>query len=291
MTSARPSAGAPGMQHTIATPATLRGVGLHTGRTVRMTLKPANAGRGIVFNRTDRAGAPIPARLDTVTDTASCVTLGGDGGVRTVEHLLSAARALGVDNLLVELDGPEVPGMDGSALPFVRALRDAGLRAQRTARPVLRVETPLSVGDGTGGWAVALPAAHLSLTCVVTLQIPAAGDQAATFDPVTAEYEETIAPARTWGYERDAESLRARGLALGASLHNTLAIGGSGFLNPPRFANEPARHKVLDLLGDLALLGAELAAAVIAVRAGHALHVALARALQAQPKAHPAGSS
>jgi UDP-3-O-[3-hydroxymyristoyl] N-acetylglucosamine deacetylase len=256
-----------------------------------MTLSPGPPGGGIVFHRMDRAGARIPARLDAVTDTASCVTLGGDGGVRTVEHLLSAARALGVDNLLVELDGPEVPGMDGSALPFVLALRDAGLRAQNAARPRVRVERPVSVGDGEGGWAVALPAAHLSLACVVTLQAPAGGDQAATFDPETGDYEETIAPARTWGYERDAASLRARGLALGASLENTLAIGGSGFLNPPRFANEPARHKVLDLLGDLALLGGDLAAAVIAVRAGHTLHVALARALQAQPKTHPAGSS
>jgi UDP-3-O-[3-hydroxymyristoyl] N-acetylglucosamine deacetylase len=256
-----------------------------------MTLRPADAGRGIVFHRTDRADRPIPARLEEVTATASCVTLGGDGGVRTVEHLLSAARALGVDNLLVELDGPEVPGMDGSALAFVRALRDAGLRAQDAPRAVLRVHAPVWAGDGEGGWVVALPAPRLSLICVVTLQAPAAGDQAATFDPWAADYEETIAPARTWGYERDAASLRARGLALGASLDNTLAIGGSGFLNPPRFANEPARHKVLDLLGDLALLGADLAAAVIAVRAGHTLHVALARALRAQPKGQPAGSS
>lgn len=255
-----------------------------------MTLRPADAGRGILFRRLDCAGEAIPARVERVTGTTSCVALGGEGGVRTVEHLLSAARALGVDNLLVELDGPEVPGMDGSALPFVRALRDAGLRAQEAARPVLRVRTPVWVGDGEAAWAIALPAARLSLTCVVTLEPPAAGDQAATFDVRTGDYEESIAPARTWGYERNAASLRARGLALGASLENTLAIGGSGFLNPPRFANEPARHKVLDLLGDLALLGADLAAAVIAVRAGHTLHVALARALRAQCM-QPADSS
>src|SRR5215469_5477174 len=241
----------------------MRGAGRHTGRGIEMVLRPADAGTGVVFYRTDRPAAPpVAARLDQVTGTASCVALGGDGGVQTVEHLLSAASALGVDNLLVELDGPEVPGMDGSALPFVRALRDAGLRAQEAARPVLRVRTPVWVGDGEAAWAIALPAARLSLTCVVTLEPPAAGDQAATFDVRTGDYEESIAPARTWGYERNAASLRARGLALGASLENTLAIGGSGFLNPPRFANEPARHKVLDLLGDLALLGADLAAAV-----------------------------
>jgi len=255
-----------------------------------MTLRPAEAGGGIAFRRTDRPGPVIPARVEQVTATESCVALGGESGVRTVEHVLSAARALGVDNLLIELDGPEVPGMDGSALPFVRALRDAGLRAQSAPRAVLRVQAPVWVGDGAGGCAVALPAAQLSLTCVVTLRAPAAGDQAATFDAAAGAYEEEIAPARTWGYERDAASLRARGLALGASLENTLAIGGTGFLNAPRFENEPARHKVLDLLGDLALLGAELAAAVIAVRAGHTLHVALARALRAQAP-HPAGSS
>jgi UDP-3-O-[3-hydroxymyristoyl] N-acetylglucosamine deacetylase len=272
----------PAAQQTIASASTLRGVGLHTGRAVQMTLRPAEACRGILFRRLDRGGEAIPARVECVTGTASCVALGGESGVWTVEHLLSAARALGVDNLMVDLDGPEVPGMDGSALPFVRALRDAGLRAQDEARPVLRVRTPVWVGDGETAWVIALPAPHLSLTCVVTLEPPAPGDQAATFDTRTGDYEESIAPARTWGYERDAASLRARGLALGASLHNTLAIGRSGFLNPPRFANEPARHKVLDLLGDLALLGADLAAAVIAVRAGHTLHVALARALRAQ---------
>ena len=269
-------------QHTIGSPVTVRGVGLHTGREVEMVLRPAPAGAGIVFRRRDASGPAIPARLDRVTGTASCVALGGDGGVQTVEHLLSAARALGVDNLLAELNGPEVPGMDGSALPFVRALRNAGLRGQEAPRPVLTVRTPVWAGDADAGWAVALPAERLSITCVVTLRAPAAGDQAATFDAAAGDYEETIAPARTWGYERDAAALRARGLALGASLENTLAIGGSGFLNPPRFPNEPARHKVLDLLGDLALLGAELRATVIAVRAGHTLHVALARALAAQ---------
>jgi len=281
-------------EQTIASPAAMRGVGLHTGRTIGMVLHPAAAGAGIVFRRTDRPGPEVAARVEQVTGTASCVALGGDAGVRTVEHLLSAARAVGVDNLVVELDGPEVPGMDGSAAPFVRALRGAGLRAQDLPRRVLRLAAPVWVGGG-GAWAVALPAPHLSLACVVTLRPspragPAAGEQAATFDAAADDYEETIAPARTWGYERDAEALRARGLALGASLANTLAIGDAGFLNPPRFPNEPARHKVLDLLGDLGLLGMDLAAAVIAVRAGHTLHVELVRALASRtaraPQAH-----
>ena len=269
------------VQHTIASPVRLHGVGLHTGVSVGMVLRPGEADGGILFRRTDRGGDAIPAVVDRVTGTTACVAVGGDGGVRTVEHLLSAARGVGVDNLVVDVDGPEVPGMDGSALPFVRALREAGLRPQQAPRRTIRPRAPVWAGDGNA-WVVALPAPSLSLACVVTLRAPAAGDQAATFDARGDDYEETIAPARTWGYERDAAALRAGGLALGASLEKTLAIGGTGFLNAPRFGNEPARHKVLDLLGDLCLLGADLAAAVIAVRAGHRLHVALVRALRAE---------
>ncbi len=267
-------------QRTIAGTVTLTGIGLHSGRLEEVTLRPAPPGAGIVFRRAGRHTA-IPATLAAVTDTTGCITLGGEGGVRTVEHLLSAAWALGVDNLEVEVAHEEVPGMDGSALPFVHALRAAGLHAQTVARPVVRVRTPAWAAKGDG-WVVALPAPRFEVACVVSLDLPGPGDQAATFDPARDLYEETIAPARTWGYERDVEALRRRGLARGASLENTLVIGSAGFLNPPRFANEAARHKVLDLLGDLALLGREIHGSVIAVRAGHSLHVALAQALSAQ---------
>jgi UDP-3-O-[3-hydroxymyristoyl] N-acetylglucosamine deacetylase len=271
-----------GAQQTIAAPVALRGVGLHTGRAVEMVLRPAPEHAGIVFRRPGRGdGAVIPAALPAVTGTAHCVALGGAGGVHTVEHLLSAAWALGVDNLEVELSDAEVPGMDGSALPFARALRAAGLRAQAAPRRVLRVREPVWAARG-GGWAVALPWPRFVAACVVTVDPPGPGDQAATYDPARDAYEETIAPARTWGYARDAEALRAQGLALGASLENTLVVGGPGFLNPPRFGNEPARHKLLDLLGDLALLGQAVCGAVLTVRAGHGLHVALAQALSAQ---------
>jgi UDP-3-O-[3-hydroxymyristoyl] N-acetylglucosamine deacetylase len=252
----------------------LRGTGLHTGRLVEMTLRPAPEGTGIVFRRSGRRSAAVPASLQAVTGTAYCVTLGGRDGAQTVEHFLSAAWALGVDNLDVELSDVEVPGMDGSALPFVRAMRDVGLRPQAALRPMLRVQEPALVSGGAG-WAAALPASRFAAKSIVTLDPPGCGDQAAT-------YEESIAPARTWGYERDAELLRAQGLALGASLENTLVIGGAGFLNAPRFPNEPARHKLLDLLGDLALLGRAIQGVVIAVRSGHSLHIALARALSVQ---------
>ncbi len=245
-----------------------------------MTLRPAPPGRGIVFRRSGRDGA-IPAALSEVTGTANCVALGGRDGVQTVEHVLSAAWALGIDNLDVELSDVEVPGMDGSALPFVRALRASGLRVQGVPRRILRVQEPVWVSRGAG-WAAALPWPTFGAKCVVTLDLPGMGDQTATYAPADDAYEETIAPARTWGYERDAAALRAQGLALGASLENTLVIGGAGFLNAPRFPNEPARHKVLDLLGDLALLGRGLCGIVIAVRSGHGLHIALAQALRAQ---------
>lgn len=268
-------------QRTIAAPVTLRGTGLHSGQSVEMTLRPASEGAGIVFRRVDLRGAAIPAALETVTGTAHRVTLGGADGVQTVEHLLSAAWALGVDNMDVDVGGGELPGMDGSALPLVRAIRGAGLRRQGAPKAVLEVRRPVLVGN-TGAWAVALPGPRFSAVCIVTLDPPGPGDQAATYDPERDAYEETIAPARTWGYEKDADVLRREGLALGASLENTLVIGGTGFLNTPRFANEAARHKVVDLLGDLALTGHVIRGTVIAVRAGHGLHVALARALSAQ---------
>jgi UDP-3-O-[3-hydroxymyristoyl] N-acetylglucosamine deacetylase len=270
----------PTRQGTIATPVHLQGIGLHSGQLQQLTLRPAPVNTGIRFRRVTQGGPGIPATLDAVTGTTGCVTLGGEDGVRTVEHLLSAAWASGVDNLEVELDGSEVPGMDGSALPLVRSLREAGVQLQEAWRPVLRVHEPTWVGDG-GSWVVALPAPQFGVAYVVTLGAGAEA-QAATYDPARDRYEEVIAPARTWGYEKDAEALRREGLARGASLENTLVIGRTGFLNPPRFPNEPARHKVLDLLGDLALLGGDIQGYIIAVRAGHRLHVALARALRDQ---------
>lgn len=257
----------------------LEGIGLHTGRPQRMTLRPAPPGTGILFRRPDERRPPIRATLDQVSGTTGRISLGGEGGVETVEHLLSAAWAVGVDNLVVELDGSEVPGMDGSALPIVQALREAGVRAQEAARPVLEVRAPCWVGNGRA-WAVALPAPRFGVTCVVTLQVPSKEDQAATYDPASDRYEEVIAPARTWGYERDGDALHRQGLALGASADNTLVIGDGGVLGPLRFPNEPARHKILDLLGDLALLGGDIHGYIIAVCAGHSLHVALARALR-----------
>ena len=270
-------------QGTIAGTVRLGGIGLHTGRFHEIVLRPAPADTGIVFRRASSGGAVVRATLDAVTATAGRVVLGGDGGVATVEHLLSAAWAAGVDNLDVEVSGNELPGMDGSALPFFQALQRAGPERLDAAKPLLRLREPAWVRDGRS-WAVALPAPRFGVACVVTLDAPRMEALGATFDPALDRYEEVIAPARTWGYERDADALRRQGLALGASLENTLVIGGTGYLNTPRFSNEAARHKILDLLGDLALLGRDIRAYVIAVCATHSLHVALAKALRDQAR-------
>jgi UDP-3-O-[3-hydroxymyristoyl] N-acetylglucosamine deacetylase len=267
-------------QQTIGRSVTIRGIALHTGRHAEMALRPAAPDSGISFRRTDLDGPVIPACLAAVSGTAHRVSLGGSEGVQTVEHVLSAAWALGIHNLSIEVDGEEIPGMDGSALPVARALLDAGIEPQPAARKVRRITDAVWVGEGDT-WAVALPAPRFTATCAVRLDPPGPGDQAATFDPERDAYEETIAPARTWGYESGAEALWRQGLARGASLENTLVVGGSGFLNAPRFENEAARHKIVDLLGDLALLGHDIHGAVITVRAGHRLHVELARALSA----------
>jgi UDP-3-O-acyl N-acetylglucosamine deacetylase len=270
-------------QGTIAATVRLGGIGLHSGRFHEAVLRPAPADTGIVFRPVSPRGAVVRATLDAVTATAGRVVLGGEDGVATVEHLLSAAWAAGVDNLDVEVSGNELPGMDGSALPFFQALQRAGRERLDTPKPLLRVREPVWVGEGRS-WAVALPAPRFGVACVVTLDAPRMEELGATFDPAQDRYEEVIAPARTWGYERDAEALRRRGLALGASLENTLVIGGAGYLNVPRFPNEAARHKILDLLGDLALLGQEIQAYVIAVCATHTIHVALAKALRGQAR-------
>lgn len=260
---------------TVASVATVEGIGLHSGRPARLRLLPASG--GIRFRRVDLAGSPdVPATLEAVRETARGLTL-GDPPVRTVEHLLSAAAGLGITSLLVEVEGEELPAGDGSALPFVEAIVAAGLAGVGESPAALAVREPVVVSRGEA-LVAALPAERFSVTYAVTSPRGSVPGQVATY--AGEGYEETVAPARTWGSVEEAEALRARGLALGASLDNTLVLGPEGFLNPPRFPDELARHKILDLLGDLSLLGAPLRAAIVAVGAGHALHVALAWALK-----------
>lgn len=272
-------------QHTIVRPASVAGTGLHTGAPAVARLLPAPPEAGVAFRRLDVPGAPlVPAALDEVVATGRGVVLGRQVRVATVEHLLSAARALGIDNLTVEVDGEELPCGDGSARIFVEALSRAGAVAQDAPRRALVVDAPVWA-SGSASIIVAVPSSRLRVTYVATVDGAGLAPQMAEYDEDADDYVEAIAPARTWGLMAEAEGLRARGLARGATLATALVIGPDGFVNEPRFPNELARHKILDVVGDLALLGRPLRAHVVAVRAGHALHIALAREIARHAKA------
>jgi UDP-3-O-[3-hydroxymyristoyl] N-acetylglucosamine deacetylase len=261
------------------------GIGLHTGRPTKLRLRPAPAGHGVRFRRVD-VGVEIPASIENLAHLDHATTLQHRGvTVSTVEHLLSALSALGVDDVLVDVDGPEVPILDGSAAPFVILIHEAGLRPLPVARQYLKILAPVEVVRG--GKSVRLsPADQFRVSYAIGFDHPLLRHQA-TECRVTAEsYAEEIAPARTFGFLRDVEMLRRAGLALGGSLDNAIVIGETGVLNNKlRFEDEFVRHKVLDAIGDLALLGHPVVGHLEAARAGHALHAALAQKLVVTPEA------
>ncbi len=254
------------------------GVGLHSGADASVCFRPAPAGAGLVF-RHALTGQEIPARAANVTDTSRCTRLGRDGvEVQTVEHVLSALTGLGVDDALIEFEGGEMPAGDGSAAPFAALIREAGLREQREVLHPLTLTQPVTVSAGAATLVV-LPAERLTLTVVLDYpRHPYLGTLAATFD-AGGDYAAEIAPARTFGFLSEIEALRAAGLGLGASRENAVVLGEDRYETPLRFANELARHKLLDLMGDLSLIGRPLLAQVIAVRPSHALNTRLARVL------------
>jgi UDP-3-O-[3-hydroxymyristoyl] N-acetylglucosamine deacetylase len=260
------------------------GIGLHSGKPVRLELKPAPAEHGIRFVRKD-VGVEIPASLAALARLEYATTLSQDGvSIGTVEHLLSALYALGVDDVRVEVDGPEVPVLDGSAAPFVILIHEAGLKPLPVPRRTLRVLKPVEVVHG-GKAARLLPADHFRVSYTIGFDHPLLRHQAASFRITPAAYAEAIAPARTFGFLREVETLRQSGLALGGSLDNAVVIGETGVLNTKlRFEDEFVRHKILDAIGDLALLGHPLQAHLQATKAGHALHAALAQKLMAHPE-------
>ena len=256
------------------------GIGLHSGRKVRLSLKPAAAHRGVVFRRVDQGGVEIPATAAYLSHINHATCLAKDGvRIETIEHLLAAFRALGVDNVLVELDGPEVPIMDGSAAPFIYLIHEAGLRKLSSARKFLKLRRPVSVAD-RGRFVAAYPCDSLRLSYTINFDHPLLKHQEYSTDIDETSFLEEIAPARTFGFLKDVELMRQSGLALGGSLDNAIVLGETGVLNNPlRFADEFVRHKVLDLLGDLVLLGHPLLAHVVALRAGHELHTRLVEAI------------
>ena len=276
-------------QRTIAEKISCTGIGLHSGRPVQLTLHPGRTDSGIVFVRCDGAHAvEIPAHPENVVSTRYATTLGrGDATVGTVEHLLAALYGLGIDNVRVELDGPEVPVMDGSAASFVFLIRAAGIYPQKAPRRVLRVRAPLEVRDGAKRIRIE-PSRNFKLSYVVDFEHPAIGHQSIQgLELAEGVFERHICRARTFGFLHEVQALWRAGLARGGSLDNTVVMDERRVLNPEglRFPDEFVRHKLLDLLGDLSLVGMPLQAHVKVERGGHALHQQLLQELLASPAA------
>ncbi len=273
-------------QRTLAAEAKIEGVGFVTGARVRVCLRPAPANTGLVFRRTDRPGSPaIPALAAFVTGTHRRTTLGpADCGVTLVEHLLATLGGLRIDNCEIAIDGPEPPGLDGSAMGYVAAVVKAGAVLLPARRAVWAVDSPVVVS--AGGATVALhPAEHRGLRVSYLLDYGAFGPiprHIFSLDVLPAEFAREVAACRTFVTVAEAEALRAQGVGRHLTPADLLVYGPHGPLgNHQRFADEPARHKVLDLIGDLALCGFDFAGHVVAYRSGHALNVELARRLAA----------
>jgi UDP-3-O-[3-hydroxymyristoyl] N-acetylglucosamine deacetylase len=277
-------------QRTIKRAIQSTGVGLHTGRKVVMTLRPAQPDTGIVFRRVDlERPVDIRAEARAVTDTRLCSALEGGGAkVATVEHLMSALAGLGIDNLYVDLAGPEVPIMDGSAGPFVFLLQSAGIEEQRAPKRFFRIRRPVEVRDGDK-WARFEPYDGFKVSFSIVFDHPVfeRSTQSLTVDFAETAYAKEVARARTFGFAQDVEALRNAGLALGGSLDNAVVLDEYRVLNSDglRYADEFVKHKVLDAIGDLYLVGHPVIGAFTAHKSGHALNNQLLRATLDQPGA------
>ncbi|MCP3978946.1 MAG: UDP-3-O-acyl-N-acetylglucosamine deacetylase [bacterium] len=266
-------------RQTIASPIEISGIGLHTGKRIRVRLLPAPANTGVVFVRTDAGGVEIPATLEHVGPSFYATVIQSSGvEVSTIEHLMAALYSLLVDDVRVEIDGPEVPILDGSSGPFVERLREAGLRSLDAERRYMTLIRPVTVTHDDKRIA-AYPCREYRATYAIDFDHPQLGYQELSVSLWReGEFEAKLAPARTFTFESEVEALRKRGLAQGGSLDNAVVLGEEGILNPGlRFEDECVRHKILDLCGDLSLLGRPLRAHVVAYKAGHDLHSRLAR--------------
>lgn len=266
-------------QRTLRRAISCAGIGLHSGKKVTLSLKPALADTGIRFRRTDLGGVEIPASVTHLAAFHYATGLASDhASVDTIEHLLAALASQGVDNVLVELNHPEVPIMDGSAAPFVYLIQEAGIRRLNVPRRYLRVRRQVSLSQGDKRIAI-YPADEFKVSYSIAFDHPLLRHQAYTARITEDGFAEDIAPARTFGFLKEVEMLRQRGLALGGSLDNAVVLGETGPLNTLRFEDEFVRHKVLDAVGDLALVGYPLIGHLVVERGGHALHTAFAAKL------------
>jgi UDP-3-O-[3-hydroxymyristoyl] N-acetylglucosamine deacetylase len=271
-------------RQTLESEITVEGVGLHSGAQIRLRLKPAEVGTGIVFVRTDAGAVEIPATLDRAGPSFyATVIQRGEISVSTIEHLMASLYALLVDDVRVELDGPEVPILDGSSKPFVDMILQAGRKELAVPREYINLIRPVIVSDAEKRIA-AYPCREYRVTYAIDFDHPLLGYQELSASLWSAEaFAEKLAPARTFTFESEVEALRKAGLARGGSLDNAVVLGREGILNQSelRFPDEFVRHKMLDLTGDLSLLGRPLRAHVVAYRAGHDMHGRLARSIGA----------
>lgn len=278
-----------GRRRTLKAPIGCVGTGLHSGRRVALTLRPAAAGTGIVFRRTD-LGRDIPALFDRVVDTRLCTAIGdGDATVSTIEHVMAALAGSGIDDAVVELDGPEVPIMDGSAAPFLFLIDCAGIATTAAPRAAIEVLRPVRVEEAGGAFAELLPGREPAFDIDLEIDFPntAIGRQALTMRVSPLAFREGLADARTFTLAEDVARLRAAGLAQGGSLANAVVVDGPMVLNPGglRRPDEFVRHKMLDVVGDLALAGAPIRGRFRGARSGHALNNRVLRALFADSAA------
>jgi UDP-3-O-[3-hydroxymyristoyl] N-acetylglucosamine deacetylase len=264
-------------QRTLRRSVSCVGIGLHSGCKVTLSLKPAPTDHGIRFRRTDMGDFELPATVRHLTGLQLATGLARDQvSVETVEHLLAALVSMGVDNVVVELNSPEVPIMDGSAAPFIYLIQEAGLKRQQKARKYLKIIRPIALSRGDKRIAL-YPSDHFKVTYSISFDHPLLRHQSRTLAITEDSFIEEVAPARTFTFLKDVERLRQNGLALGGSLENAVVLGETGVLNNAlRFEDEFVRHKILDAVGDLALVGYPVIGHLVAHRAGHALHTEFA---------------
>lgn len=266
----------------------ISGIGLHSGKRVSLRLLPAKANTGIRFIRTDlKTPVEIKADVRNVRSTTLATTLGaGSTKVSTVEHLMSALWALGIDNVICEVDGEEVPILDGSAAPFTNLIRKAGIKSQRSAKRFLVATKTIEIREGNK-WAILRPSREFKISYTIDFPHPTIGKQHFEYNSET-DFSREIAPCRTFGFLKDVERMQSMGLALGGSLHNAVVLDDEKALNPGglRFANEFVRHKILDAIGDFSLIGYPILAEVELHRAGHDLQTRLIHELLHQAGAY-----
>lgn len=272
------------LQRTLQRPVSLAGIGLHSGKEVQIRFCPASPNTGLRFRRVDLPGQPeIPVLVDFVFSTARSTNIAlGEAKIYTIEHLLAAVYALGIHNLIIEIDNVEPPILDGSALPFLQALQEGGLEQQEVKTPLYRVKEPLFVSH-EGAHLIALPSDHFQVSFTLDYpQVPAIGCQYFSLIVGAQSFEKELASARTFCLYEELENLQKRGLIRGGSLDSGVVVQGDRVMNPEgtRYSNEMVRHKILDLVGDMTLVGFPFLAHIIAIRAGHTSNALLAQQLR-----------